>query len=65
MSQYRDLRIAFPVFFTDEDAQIFTEIYVAKSGVKRRRISRNDILFNQENLYETEESKNEFGKNIT
>ena len=44
MSQYRDLRIAFPVFFTDEDAQIFTEIYVAKSGVKRRRISRNDIL---------------------
>lgn len=34
MSQYRDQRIAFPVFFTGEDAQVFTEIYVAQSGVK-------------------------------
>ena len=42
MSQYRDQRIAFPVFF--------------------HRRGCTGFLFNQENLYETEESKNEFGK---
>ena len=35
MNQYRECSVLRSrYFFTDEDAQIFTEIYVAKSGVK-------------------------------
>ena len=61
MSQYRDQRIAFPVFFLSEDAG-FTEIYRFKRRKSGAEYRETIFFLIKENLYETEESKNEFGK---